>query len=87
MKHLEEIVGALKSNDTSNKVQLTRYNYSVLRVSECVSNLLLLNTTIQYMGIDINWHPGEAMGTDAVEQLANSKRLICGESKVRMTTE
>ena len=73
-KHLEEIVGALKSNDTIREVRLENKDCSLLRVSECFANLLLQNNVIQHLIIygGESIRRDQAMGTEAAEQFAKA---------------
>jgi hypothetical protein len=70
-EQVEEIVGALVSNNSFKKVILSVDGCSALRMAECVSNLLLGNKAIEYLGVALG--SGE-VGREAAELLANVLR-------------
>ena len=69
-EQLEEIVGALVSNNNFKLVFLTfRETCSALQMAECVSKLLSGNKAIEYLEVDLG--SGVVVGREAAELLAN----------------
>jgi hypothetical protein len=69
-EQLEEIVGALVSNNSFKAVRLIFGDgCSALQMAECVSNLLLGNKAIEDLGVHLG--SGEVVGREAAELLAN----------------
>jgi hypothetical protein len=68
-KLLEEIVGALVSDNSFKVVELGFSWWSALRMAECVSNLLLGNKAIE--DLKVFMQSDEVVGREAAELLAN----------------
>jgi hypothetical protein len=71
-EQVEEIVGALVSNNSFKKVDLSFDGCSALQMAECVSNLLLGNKAIEELTVPLGY--GEVVGREAAELLANVLR-------------
>jgi hypothetical protein len=68
-EQLEEIVGALVSNNSFKAVHLDFNDCSALQMAECVSNLLLGNKAIEKLRVRLDY--GEVVGRESAELLAN----------------
>jgi hypothetical protein len=68
-EQLEEIVGALVSNNNFKAVYLLFPGCSAVQMAECVSNLLLGNKAIEELTVGLG--SGEVVGREAAELLAN----------------
>jgi hypothetical protein len=67
-EQLEEIVGALVSNNSFEAVHLRFTDCSALQMAECVSNLLLGNKAIAMLRVELDC--GEVVGRESAELLA-----------------